>query len=134
MNSNQNDNKNVSEEDNNIVDECCICLELLQGELAEISCGHIYHYDCIKNWISNKRKLRKLCCICEKDTEIVNIFYNMSTYSYKKPEKIENYDSIVNLDIYDANINNNQTNIIQNENQPIINQENNQTYRCCIIL
>ena len=64
----------------------------------------------------------------------VNIFYNMSTYSYKKPEKIKNYDSIVNLDIYDANINNNQSNIIQNENQPIINQENNQIYRCCIIL
>ena len=60
------------------IDECHICLELLEGELVEISCSHIFHYDCIKNWINKNKKNNKVCCICENDTEIINIFYNMS--------------------------------------------------------
>ena len=28
-------------------EECLICLEILDGEISESSCGHIYHYQCI---------------------------------------------------------------------------------------
>uniref|UniRef100_M1CDV1 RING-type E3 ubiquitin transferase n=1 Tax=Solanum tuberosum TaxID=4113 RepID=M1CDV1_SOLTU len=32
-------------------------------KLTEISCGHIYHYDCIREWI----KLKNICPICKRD-------------------------------------------------------------------
>ena len=102
-----------------IIDECCICLELLQGELVEISCGHIYHYNCIKNWINNKNKIRKICCICDKETEIINIFYKVNTHLYEKP--IQEYRPIQeNRPIQEYRP-------IQ-ENRPIWNNN------CCIIL
>ena len=37
-------NKEEENEEEEIV-ECCICLTLLQGELAELSCGHINHIE-----------------------------------------------------------------------------------------
>ena len=74
------DNKENEEEE---IDECCICLTLLQGELAELSCGHVYHLECVTEWINKKNNYRKACCICENDTEIVNIFYKMKTHKYK---------------------------------------------------
>ena len=52
---------------------CAICLEEKEGLLAELSCGHIYHYKCIQDWINKKKNYTKCCCICEGDTEIVNI-------------------------------------------------------------
>ena len=30
--------------------ECAICLEEKEGFIAHLSCGHSYHYDCIKEW------------------------------------------------------------------------------------
>ena len=102
-----------------IIDECCICLELLQGELVEISCGHIYHYNCIKNWINNKNKIRKICCICEQETEIINIFYKINTHLYKKPKKNAQDIQLIRP-------------IQLNEYQPI--QNRNENYNCCKIL
>tara|TARA_B110000114_G_C14940529_1_gene336185 strand:+ start:519 stop:812 length:294 start_codon:yes stop_codon:yes gene_type:complete len=59
-------------------DECCICLRRLVGELVKINCGHIYHYQCVKDWIKQKKNLNRTCCICENPTEIVNIFNNLT--------------------------------------------------------
>jgi hypothetical protein len=72
------DINNITNNENKEIDECHICLELLEGEVVELSCSHIFHYDCIKNWIKKNKKNNKVCCICEIDTEIINIFYNMS--------------------------------------------------------
>lgn len=71
---------NITNKENKEIDECHICLELLEGEgeVVELSCSHIFHYDCIKNWINKNKKNNKVCCICENDTEIINIFDNMS--------------------------------------------------------
>ena len=69
-------------------DECCICLGRLVGELVQINCGHIYHYQCVKDWIKQKNNLNRTCCICENPTEIVNIFYNMSG-NITQPMEIE---------------------------------------------
>tara|TARA_B110000285_G_C14885189_1_gene495836 strand:+ start:119 stop:469 length:351 start_codon:yes stop_codon:yes gene_type:complete len=104
------------------IDECHICLELLEGELVKISCSHIFHYDCIKKWINKNKKNNKVCCICEKDTEIINIFYNMS-------------QSIKNIPIQnDINANSYNTNSYQLI--PQIEQEIIETkiWSCCNIL
>lgn len=54
------------------LDECHICLDPLVGELAEVSCGHIYHYQCLVNW-TTKNGTHRACCICDQNTEIINI-------------------------------------------------------------
>ena len=56
------------------VSECAICLEDKNGFIAKLDCGHTYHYSCVQNWIIQKNNLKKCCCICEKDTEITNLF------------------------------------------------------------
>jgi hypothetical protein len=40
------------------LDECHICLEYLVGEIAEVSCGHIYHLKCIQGWIKKKEHIK----------------------------------------------------------------------------
>jgi len=53
--------------------ECLICLENKDGFIAHLSCGHSYHYKCIKQWQKKTKNLKRCCCICEKDTEIINL-------------------------------------------------------------
>ena len=43
-------------------DECMICLEVLEGTLCKLSCGHIFHSDCIDNWLLKVLE----CPICRK--------------------------------------------------------------------
>ena len=70
-------------------EECLICLEILDGEISESSCGHIYHYQCIQDWIKKKGSHR-CCCICENNTEIVNIInFNNSFDDFKKKEVVK---------------------------------------------
>ena len=63
------------------LDECYICLETLHGEIGEVSCGHIFHLKCLSEWI-NKKGAHRACCICEKNTEIVNII------DFPKPKNV----------------------------------------------
>lgn len=53
--------------------ECAICLEEKTGFIAKLSCGHTYHYSCVQSWIEKKNNFRKGCCICENDTEIIQL-------------------------------------------------------------
>tara|TARA_B100000963_G_C22536800_1_gene630190 strand:+ start:357 stop:839 length:483 start_codon:yes stop_codon:yes gene_type:complete len=154
--------KNIDNKENNEeIDECCICLNLLQGELAELSCGHVYHLECVTEWISKKNNYRKACCICENDTEIVNIFYKMKTHKYKIEEPIlerkksndliynkneiqyiesEQYENNTNLNNqfnyntidYRFDNNNNSNNRIVHQNMIESSQRND--YKCCNIL
>ena len=43
--------------------ECVICLELMDydDELIIIECSHIYHKDCLKQWLKKK----KICPLCD---------------------------------------------------------------------
>ncbi len=54
------------------IDNCIICFYPLENEIAELTCGHKFHFDCLKNWtIKNKN----FCCICDKDNiEIKNVY------------------------------------------------------------
>jgi hypothetical protein len=126
------DNYINNKEEINEIDECHICLELLEGELVKLSCSHIFHYDCIKNWINKNKKNNKVCCICEKDTEIINIFYNMSQSIKNIP--IQNDISYNN---YETNKYNETTNLYQTSpNRVIIEQEivDSNLWSCCNIL
>ena len=40
--------------DDDTEEECCICLELLLGEICILGCGHQYHFDCMTKWINKK--------------------------------------------------------------------------------
>jgi len=76
-------------------DECSICLEPLNNNIAVLSCGHLNHYKCVKDWLNTLNKMNKLCVICEKDTEIISIMNESPTinkkirnddeYEYKSP-------------------------------------------------
>lgn len=43
-------------------DECTICLEGYSKNMAELLCGHNFHYDCIKTWY----KQEQTCPVCRK--------------------------------------------------------------------
>ena len=53
--------------------ECAICLDEKDGFIAKLSCGHTYHYSCVQSWIKKKNNYRRACCICDKDTEIIEL-------------------------------------------------------------
>lgn len=53
---------------------CSICFEELDKyDVAILSCNHRFHYKCIKQWINHKKNYVKICPICDKEGEIVNI-------------------------------------------------------------
>ena len=68
--------------------ECAICLEEKEGFIAQLSCGHTYHYSCVQSWIKKKNNLKRICCICDKDTEIIGFIgeepYFAPREKYKK--------------------------------------------------
>tara|TARA_Y100000389_G_C17228708_1_gene397035 strand:- start:99 stop:407 length:309 start_codon:yes stop_codon:yes gene_type:complete len=99
-------------------DECMICLEELKGSLCKLSCGHIYHYNCVQKWLINKKEYRNSCCIC-KNTEIINI-YNTN--------ELLNYPS--NLNLINKDENNPETNNKRKKYKRKLNIFN----KCCIIL
>lgn len=79
------------------IDNCIICFYPLEYEIAELSCGHKYHFDCLKAWISKEKQknIGNLCCICNKnDIEIKTIFNNKDSVY----ENIVNYESDFDID------------------------------------
>lgn len=92
-------------------EECMICLEPLNNEIAEISCSHKYHYKCIEKWMKTNKSFLRACCVCEDNTEIINIL---------------NFDSSINQN----NLNKHKKNINRNED----NINNNYLFGCCNIL
>lgn len=105
-------------------EECMICLEPLNNEIAEVSCSHLFHYQCIKNWMKTNKNILRACCVCENNTEIINIInFDFST----------NQNNL-NQNIYENNLNqnnSNQNNINIREN---LEENNNSYFSCCNIL
>ena len=58
------------------IDNCIICFYPLDKEIAQLSCGHKYHFDCLKSWIDKKQNIGNLCCICNKDNIEIQTVYN----------------------------------------------------------
>jgi len=44
-------------------EECSICLELYQenDRIVQLTCNHIFHKDCIREWLQNKQNNCPLC-------------------------------------------------------------------------
>ncbi len=63
------------------IDNCIICFYPLDKEVALLSCGHKYHFDCLKSWITNEKKKNgsNLCCICNKNDIEIKTVYNESS-------------------------------------------------------
>jgi hypothetical protein len=82
-------------------EECSICFEKLENEIAHLSCDHFFHYHCIGSWIQKKSNINSneiYCPMCNQEFEIVNI--------YLPKENIINNNKIVkqsNIKIYNKN-------------------------------
>ena len=111
-----------------IVDECHICLDELVGELCVVSCGHHFHYQCVKEWMEKNKNFQKPCCICENITEITNIYYSMTG-----PNEDMKIDTEINNQITDVLINYNENNrenlSLVNNNYVYSNQDTNSNNR-----
>ena len=53
--------------------ECMICLEEMEDNIAVLSCGHKYHFECITAWANKKKDMYKICTVCPQNNEIINI-------------------------------------------------------------
>ena len=106
------------------IEECMICLEPLNNEIAQISCSHKYHFKCIEKWIKTNKNFLKACCICENNTEIVNIlsFDSLINQNNINQNNI-NQNDINQNNINDRRVNNNEDNV-----------NNNYLFGCCNIL
>lgn len=48
---------------------CVICMEdFVEGEvISSLGCEHIFHIDCIKNWVDKRTLKSQLCPVCNQD-------------------------------------------------------------------
>ena len=53
--------------------ECMICLEEMEDNIAVLSCGHKYHFECITAWANKKKDMYKIFTVCPQNNEIINI-------------------------------------------------------------
>uniref|UniRef100_A0AAV1V1H2 RING-type domain-containing protein n=1 Tax=Peronospora matthiolae TaxID=2874970 RepID=A0AAV1V1H2_9STRA len=54
--------KSDSDENDDSANACAICLETMKGELATLSCGHVFHYTCVKRALTG----RPACPVCRR--------------------------------------------------------------------
>ena len=57
----------------NSLNECFICLEFVSHEcnLAQNKCGHIFHKECLYEWVHSKYNHRgRVCPVCSKPIKI----------------------------------------------------------------
>lgn len=53
--------------------ECAICLELLEDDIAILTCNHKFHFECITSWMNCKNNYTNFCVYCDMDNEIINV-------------------------------------------------------------
>ena len=56
-------------------EECSICLETLQNEIAHLSCNHFFHYKCIGEWINEHTNKNTYCPICNQLFDMVLVLF-----------------------------------------------------------
>lgn len=82
--------------------ECIICLEPLNCNIALLSCNHKYHYHCIQQWINTKENIKKICTICPNDVEIVNIIENNQNNQNKNELQHQPFKTNSNFNIFNC--------------------------------
>jgi len=58
---------NISDEEKDAFDFCSICLEEEKESIVKLNCDHLFHKDCIKDWL--KRELS--CPVCRSNISLV---------------------------------------------------------------
>ena len=102
---NENINKNMTEEEINTIKKekiikCIICFcEIEKGKY--LNCGHIFHFDCIKEWLTHYRKCPFCNCHIDLKSNEKSDFYNKRLGI--KESKIHNNNNI--NDTIKSNIN-----------------------------
>ena len=56
----------IKYEDIDDQNKCNICLDTFEesSKILKLKCGHIFHYDCIKNWLQNHNNK---CPVCREE-------------------------------------------------------------------
>jgi SNF2 family DNA or RNA helicase len=104
LNDNNNDNNDNNDDDDD--DEiCAICLgEITGDDIGVIKCGHLYCYQCIKDYINKNKK----CPTCMKDMKLEDIY--MISFDTEKDEvkevnnTIDKYTLVRNIGTKLANL------------------------------
>ena len=103
----------VTSIESNVNNECVFCLENLNKyDNAEISCGHIFHYKCIQDWVTKTHNPNKLCPLCNDNGEIVNIIDKTINQNLDINSNYQNLD--INSNYQNLDINTNTTNQMLN--------------------
>ena len=71
-------------------EECAICLELLENDIAILTCKHKFHFNCITTWMSCKNNYTNFCTYCDMDNEITNVINVKNEPNTNKSTKIVN--------------------------------------------
>ena len=86
------------------IDNCIICFYPLDKEVAVLSCGHKYHFECLKSWADKKQNIGNLCCICNKPNIEIMTVYNEDDAYLINETNLDNTDS-TNSKNKDKNVN-----------------------------
>ena len=103
--------------------ECMICLEELKNSIAELKCGHKFHFNCITSWMKNKNNYVNFCPLCPINNEIINVIHN--------PNEINQDDTLQLPIIENHNKNNDYQNISITNNIRLV--QNNPNKKCTIL-
>ena len=124
---------------NEQVDECSICLDLLDTtqEIAILNCKHKFHLNCYLLWKNSGKPYSLNCPLClQKDVEIVNIVNTINIKVKKKQKKLKSFRKIIKT--YPDSIENfKHINSFDIEEPLTIESSNNDNIdkeKCCVIL
>jgi len=69
---------------------CSICLDLLSGSVSSTVCGHVFHDECLQNWLKEK----KLCPQCRSSVNAPSLIklYFTNSYPKKVPTTLEEFE------------------------------------------
>lgn len=114
-----------------LYDECPICLEDLNKNIAITNCGHQFHFECLSNWIYSQKKIIFTCPSCNKNPcEIINVYSKKKSGSkLNEVNRIDNstvseINNLESTDMESNNIENVRENNRNHRNHNITNNRN----------
>ena len=122
-------------------DECPICLEDLDKNIAITNCEHQFHFECLSNWIYSQKKIIFTCPSCNQNPcEIINIYSkkksdsNLNGVDIVDSSAISEINNLENTDMESNNRENNRENNGENnrKNNKRVDINNNSVKVCSL--